>query len=465
MKQELLKRLSAFDQQHLLHFWDDLNEAQQTELAAQIASVDFPVVSNLVREPEFGNSIEELARRAEPPLAIRLNSDENPFDAIEAKKAGSAALAAGTVGAALVAGGQGTRLGFDHPKGMFSIGPVSGASLFQIHVEKLRALSRRFDVRIPLYLMTSPATDAETREYFDRHDRFGLADEDLFIFCQGTMPAVAADTGRLLMTDRHRLFQSPDGHGGMLAALDRSGALADMQHRGIGHLFYFQVDNPLATICDSELIGYHLLAASQYTLQVVAKNDPLEKVGNIVSVDEALRVIEYSDLPDDVALQRNADGSLKLWAGNIAVHVFDVGFLNDMCRRASALPFHRALKEVAHIDAAGATVQPAEANAIKFERFIFDLLPSADRALAVESDALLSFAPLKNATGSATDTPESVQSQIMDLHRGWLHAAGADVGDEARVEISPLFALDAEELSNRVPSGSAVTQSTYFAEH
>ncbi len=464
MKQELLAKLSAFDQQHLLRFWDVLNDQEQAELAEQIAAIDFQSVADLFRESGDAESIGKLAARAEPPRAIRRDAAENLFAATEAIQAGHSALAAGTVAAAMVAGGQGTRLGFDHPKGMFAIGPVSAASLFQIHVEKLLAIGRKYGVRIPLYLMTSPATDAETREFFARHDRFGLAAEDLLIFCQGTMPAVDAGSGRLLMTDRQRLFQSPDGHGGMLAALAGSGALDDMQHRGIRHLFYFQVDNPLATVCDVELIGYHLLARSQYTLQAVAKKSPLERVGNIVSIDGSLRVIEYSDLSDEAALQRNADGSLKLWAGNIAVHVFDVGFLSETSAGAAALPFHRALKKVTHVDEAGAKVHPDKANAIKFERFIFDLLPAAERSLAVEADAKSAFAPLKNAKGSATDSPESVQMQMMDLHRGWLRAAGASVDDETRVEISPLFALDAGELSKKIPSSTAVLQSTYLAE-
>ena len=144
----------------------------------------------------------------------------------------------------------------------------------------------------------------------------------------------------------------------MLAALDRSGALDDIRRRGMRHLFYFQVDNPLVDICGPEFIGYHLLAESELSTQVVAKRDPLERVGNVVAVDGRLRVIEYSDLPDDVARRRNPDGSLAIWAGSIAVHVIDVALLERMADRADALPFHVAHKKVAHVDASRQRVEP-----------------------------------------------------------------------------------------------------------
>lgn len=262
---------------------------------------------------------------------------------------GRQALAAGQVGVILVAGGQGTRLGFDHPKGMFRIGPVSGRTLFQIHVEKLLATVGRFGVRIPLYLMTSPATHDETVKYLNANDRFGLPVEDLHVFCQGTMPAVDAATGRVLLEAVDRLALSPNGHGGMLAAFATSGAMADAQRRGISQLFYFQVDNPLVEIAGPEYIGYHVLSDSEMTTQVIAKRDPLEKVGNVVSADGRSLVIEYSDLPDDIARLTNADGSLKIWAGSIAVHVFDLAFLRRMAgqldSQSGEFPFHIANKK------------------------------------------------------------------------------------------------------------------------
>jgi UDP-N-acetylglucosamine/UDP-N-acetylgalactosamine diphosphorylase len=362
----------------------------------------------------------------------------------------------------IVAGGQGTRLGFDAPKGVFPIGPVSGASLFQILLEKIRAARDRYQAAIPLYVMTSPATHADTAAYLTKHEQFGLPEEDVQLFCQGTMPAVDPATGKLLLADKGRLFLSPDGHGGMLSGFYRSGALADCEQRGVRHLFYLQVDNPLVAVCDCEFLGYHLLAESEMTTQVVAKEDPLERVGNFVVVDGRARIIEYSDLPDAAAQQRASDGSLKLWAGSIGVHLMDVAFLKRIAQSEGGLPFHRAKKKVPYIDDSGRAIDPSQPNAIKFERFIFDLLPEARNPIAVEVDPAQAFAPLKNAPGEKKDTLEHVQAQMVRLHTDWLRAAGATVEQGVAVEISPLFAVDPIGVREKIRPGTQVSEPTYF---
>ena len=462
MKHELLAILTPHGQEHLLAFWDQLDPRQRESLAAQIRAIDFDLVGRLYEGRDQQTDVRQLADRAGPPPAFRLDASQNRFTPEQARHRGNQAAADGELGVILVAGGQGTRLGFDHPKGMFPIGPVSGKTLFQIHVEKIVAKARRHDVRIPLYLMTSPATHGETVAFLAEHDRFGLAEEDLHVFCQGTMPAVDAATGRMLLESPGRISTSPDGHGGMLAALVRSGALGDIERRGIRHLFYFQVDNPLVDICGPEFVGYHLLSGAEFSSQVIAKRDPLQRVGNVVEVDGRLMVIEYSDLPDDAAARRNPDGSLAIWAGSIAVHVMDAALLRRLSVAADALPFHVARKKVACIDSSGNRIEPREPNAIKFERFIFDLMPSARNAIVVEVDPQRAFAPLKNASGAKEDTPESVRAQLSALHREWLRQAGAEVSDDAPVEISPLFALDAAELAATLPPGTRITKPTYF---
>lgn len=210
------------------------------------------------------------------------------------------------------------------------------------------------------------------------------------------MPAVDS-AGKLLLAEKGSIFVSPDGHGGTLAALDRNHCLSDMQQRRIKHVFYGQVDNPLMQACDPALIGYHILRKSEMTTQAIQKTDPLQKVGNVVSVDGRVRIIEYSDLPDEFAKQTDSDGNLKLWAGNIAVHVFELAFLTRANSGASSLPFHRALKKVPFVDLAGNTVEPSAPNAVKFEKFIFDLLPLAETAIVCEVDPAKGYSAVKNA--------------------------------------------------------------------
>jgi UDP-N-acetylglucosamine/UDP-N-acetylgalactosamine diphosphorylase len=462
LKASLQARLEPLGQEHLLRFWDQLDPSDQQRLADEIESVDLEQIQRLIREEDASEDWAALARRAVSPQAFRLDDRANRFTAEEARESGEAALSAGEVGVVLVAGGQGSRLGFDHPKGMYQIGPVSEATLYQIFFEQIVALRRRHGAAIALYLMTSEATHRETVEFLAAHARFGLPEKDLHIFQQGTMPAVDATTGKLLLAERGHVALSPDGHGGTLAALDRSGALEDMRRRGLKQLFYFQVDNPLVRICDPEFLGYHRLSRSEMSTWVVAKQQPEERVGIVVQVDDQVRIIEYSDLPDDAASRREPDSSLSLWAGNTAIHAFDVAFLSRVAGEIDQLPFHRAHKKVPHVDEAGQPVDPQEPNATKFERFIFDLMPLAQRAIVVEVHPATSFAPVKNAPGAASDTPELAQAQMVQLHTAWLQQAGVRVDEGVPVEISPLYALDAQTLAQRIEPDLHVTAATYF---
>jgi len=455
-----LERLKRHRQEHLWQFADQLSPQRQAALAAQIAAVDFEQLSKLLAGQDKSVDWQSLAERAEPPPAVRLGQSHPEFSPEQARAAGEQALRAGHVGMLLVAGGQGTRLGFDLPKGMFPIGPVSGRSLFQMHCDRLAALSQKYGAPIPLYLMTSPATDTETREYFARENRCGLPEEQLRFFCQGQMPAVDAIGGKVLLADKDQLALSPDGHGGIVWALAQSGSLEDAANRGVRWLYYAQVDNPLAELCDPTLIGYHLLSSSQVTTQVVKKRFATEKVGNVVAVDGQVQIIEYSDLPDAVAEKQTPAGDLLLWAGNIAIHVFNLDFLKQVAHQADGLPFHRATKKVPYVDASGHLVSPEQPNAIKFERFVFDLLPLAQRSLVVEGDAARVFAPVKNADGAAVDTPSLAKAALLALHRRWLQAAGVRIDDGVRVEIHPRWALDELEVRQKISGDLHITTDT-----
>jgi len=462
-EQELLAKLAPHGQEHLLAFWDELAPGERASLARQIERIDFEQIAGLYRGELHEEDWHALAERAGPPPAVRIGADPRSAQHAAAVARGAAALEGSKVGVVLVAGGQGTRLGFDDPKGVYPIGPVSGAPLFKILFEKVRASARRHRANLPLYVMTSPATDAPTRQYLAEHDWFGLAEDDVRLFCQGTMPAVDARTGQVLLAERGRIFENPDGHGGMLAALADGGLLDEIEQRGLEQLFYMQVDNPLAPVCDPAFIGHHLIAGSELTTLVVAKGSPEDKLGNVVEIDGRVRIIEYSDLPPEHAARRDSEGSLTLWAGNTAVHVFDVAFLRRMARRENRPVFHRALKKVPYVAASGDPVEPAEPNAYKFEQFIFDLLPAARHALVVEGRREECFAPLKNASGAETDSPEAVRAQMIALHTDWLKKAGVEVAEGTPIEISPLFAVDAEEVARRIDSGLPIRSAAYFA--
>lgn len=462
MKSKLQTLLSAHKQEHLLRFWDELSADQQTHLASQIEAIDFSQIDRLIQQADATVDYDDLSRQAEPPRAVKADGSGAAWSVEDAIDSGAQAIGDGEVAMILVAGGQGSRLGFDKPKSLFPIGPLSERTLLQIHADRLKAISTRYGVPIPMYLMTSPATHEATVQYIKHNDNLGLPSGDLRIFCQGSMPAVDIQTGKILLEGKDSLALSPDGHGGTASAFAESGCLDHAISAGIKHLCYAQIDNPLAAPCDEALIGNHIKAASEMTTQVVRKREPLEKVGNVVLIDDKVHIIEYIHLSDDAANQTQADGSLKLWAGNIAVHIFSTDFLKRSTDTYDNLPFNRAYKKVAHLDQAGNLVQPAEPNAIKFERFIFDLLPAAANAFVVEGLASEIFAPLKNAEGSPADTPTTVRRAISDLHTQWLRAADVQVREGTTIEIHPSWACHKQEVIDRTESGHAIEEDTYF---
>ena len=461
-KAGLEKLLAPFEQQHLLQFWDELDTAGQQSLASQIEGIDWTLLNKLATAKDENDEWSQRAERAEIPPAITLDDFRDPDSSSAAYKLGAEALRAGKVAFVLVAGGQGSRLGFDHPKGMFPIGPVSERSLYQMIIEHVHARAKQFGTSIPIYIMTSPPTHAESEKFLTENNWFGYPPNDIRLFCQGVMAAVDAETGKALLADKGTVFVSPDGHGGTLGGLDRSGCLADMKSRGIEQVFYGQVDNPLLQVCDPALIGYHISHKSEMTSQVVRKESPLQKVGNVVSVDGVVQIIEYSDLPEACAKKTNDDGSLKLWAGSIAVHIFEREFLQGVSDSADGLPFHQAHKKVAFVDQDGKQVKPESNNAVKFERFIFDLLPSAKNAIVCEVDAKEGFAAVKNAPPADTETPDWVRAAISDLHRGWIQQAGGTVAADAVVEISPFLAVEPKLLKENYDLTKEVSGKVYL---
>lgn len=462
MDSSLKASLEQAGQEHLARHADTLSGEALTRFEQQLREIDFEQLSRLYHGHESPIDWAAVAARAKSPPAILLNDAKPRFSAAQARQSGEAALKAGQVAMILVAGGQGTRLGFDQPKGMFAIGPVSGRTLFQVIVDRLIAVGKRYGHAIPLAIMTSDATHEPTMEYFRANNNLGLADDQLFFFQQGLMPALDAETGKVLLATPGQIALSPDGHGGMLAAFSKSGLLEQFAKKGVTQIYYGQIDNPLLGVCDPEFLGYHLLSKSEMTTQVVRKTEPAERVGVLAQVDGKMSVIEYSDLPVAAAAERDATGALKFWAGSIAVHVMAIDFLKRVAADAESLPFHRALKKVPYVDESGKEVSPEKPNALKFERFIFDLLPSAKNAIVVEGAREACFGPVKNAEGAASDTPTTARNLKVSQHKQMLIDAGAKVSEDAVVEIHPAFALDAEELKSKLPPGAKFEGKVYL---
>ena len=476
----LIQAYRAAGQGQVFAFWDTLNAAQREELAAQAAEVDLAEVERLNRTLVFksGGGGADLAGLAPAPCT-RLPANGGDAAAwAAATKRGEEALRAGRVAAFTVAGGQGTRLGYDGPKGTFPVTPLKRKPLFQVFAEKIKAAGQRYGKPLHWFIMTSHANHAQTEAFFAEHRHFGLDPKRVHFFRQGRMPAVGFD-GKILLETKSSLALSPDGHGGSLRSLHRSGALDLMKAEGVDTLSYFQVDNPLVRCVDAAFIGFHLGAGSEMSSKMVPKAYAEEKVGHFCVQNGKVVVVEYSDMPMEMQRETNADGTLRYSAGSIAIHVIDREFARRMAGgeapadksggTAPALPFHRADKKIATVDAAGQPVKPEKANGVKFEMFVFDALPFARNSIVIETARADDFSPVKNAEG--VDSPKTSREDQMRQFGRWLKGAGAAVEtDESGLpkvglEVSPLFGYDEETFAERwkaLPTRPLVTDGLYL---
>jgi len=445
--------LETHGQGHLLAFYDELSPEGKARLLDQIQGIDFDALDRLidryVRNPVEPPRFDGL----EPAPAY----PQEPRDADRYRSAGRDLIRAGKVAAFCVAGGQASRLGWNGPKGTFPATVVTGKPLFRVLTEQVTATRDRYGTVIPFYIMTSPLNDAATRAFMQDNNCFGLRRHNLLIFPQGMLPSIEVPTGRLLLADKGTIAMNPDGHGGSLRALAASGAIDDMRARGIEYISYTGVDNPLVKVLDPLFLGLHAEApdsSAEISSKMVAKTSPDEQVGVFCRRDGKTMICEYMHLPTELAAQRDADGRLRFGAGSIAVHIISVKLVEDLTRGGSfALPLHAALKKVAHIDPeTGERVEPAEPNAIKLESFVFDALPQARSSIVLETSRIEEFAPIKNDSGD--DSPETSNQLQSDRAGAWLESFGVriprtdDGHVAARIELSPLTALDREDLAN-----------------
>jgi UDP-N-acetylglucosamine/UDP-N-acetylgalactosamine diphosphorylase len=432
--EELRGQLAAAGQAHLLAGVEELDDTTRAAFLERLAAVPWEELGRAQAAPP----LEEV----EPPVVVTLAERERRLPELTA--AGEREYARGAVGVLMVAGGQGTRLGFAGPKGLLPLAPHSGASIYEMQAQKVLSLSRRVGASVPLLVMTSPATDGETRAFFTEHGRFGLDEEQLRFLVQGMLPSLDAD-GRALLAGPGLLLESPDGHGGVLEALDRSGELGRLERDGVEHLVYIQVDNVLSRVDDAVLVGLAATERAEAVTKLLPKSDPDEKVGNLVTAAGRQRVVEYTELTPQEARRRGADGKLVYRWASPALHLWSVPFLRRLRERGFVPPVHRSAKPLeAWIDGA-----VGEVDGWKLERFVFDLLPEAERAVALEIERAAEFAPVKNASGA--DSPETAVRALHERNVAWLGEAGVDVslppGD--LVEISPLLGATREQLLER----------------
>lgn len=460
MKDKLFHKLKSYDQHHILEHHDNLPEEKKANFLDTLQSFDFDHIFNIHKKFSMETDAKKTCQTIKTAKIITLPTTyDKKGERERARKIGESLIRDNKVAVLIVAGGQGTRLGYNKPKGTFKISPVKGKTLFQLFTEQVMALSKKYSAKIPLLIMTSYENNEDTRIFFKENNYFGYNKDMIYFFMQGMIPTVTPG-GKLIMKDESQIAANPDGHGGSLKALFDSGILKRLTDDGYKELFYCQVDNPLVKIADPVFLGYHKMTESEASTKVVRRRSINEKVGVYLSLDGKDAIIEYSDLDPSYMNALDENGDILYWAGNTAIHIFSLHFVERINMHGFALPYHCALKTIETRDRDG---KISKIDVWKFETFVFDAIPLAQKACAMEVVREEEFSPVKNKSGE--DSPEKAQEDMCNIFRKWLEEAGATVKPSVKVEVSPLFALDGEEFKNKIEGkGIIIDKDTYFGD-
>lgn len=396
--QEAKQKLMQYSQEHVLKYYDTLNESEQQDLLRQIAETDFSVLHHI------HSSSETDSRRGEitPIRALQIPEIEEHRE--EFQQTGISAIKEGKVAAVLLAGGMGTRLGSDHPKGMYDIGLTKPVYIFERIISNLSDVVRLTNTWIHLFIMTSDKNHADTTSFFHDHDFFGYRADYIHFFQQDMAPA-ATYNGKVYMEDKHKIATSPNGNGGWFSSLQNAGLLEFIHKNGIQWLNVFAVDNVLQRIADPCFVGATIARNCSVGSKVVRKNDPDEKVGVMCLKDGHPSIVEYYEQTPQLRDTKDENGEPAYNFGVILNYLFNISALEAICEQE--MPLHIVEKKIPFIDDDAVPVDPLEPNGYKFETLILDMIELMDTCLPYEVVRDREFAPIKNKTG--VDSVESAR--------------------------------------------------------
>lgn len=434
-------KINELGQSHLLKHWESLSPSEKEQLSSQIERLDLTAL----------NEQRKLALQPDIPTvstAISPFTDYVKSGSVEDIARGKQLIAEGKVGCLIVAGGQGTRLRWEGPKGCCPVSCVKHKTLFQLFAERGLAASKQAKRPLVMAIMTSPANHRETIEYFTQNNFFGLDSKQVTFFSQEELPLLDAKGNMFLETPFH-ISVGADGNAASLKHFVAKGIWDAWSKQGIRYLIYVHIDNPLADPFDAELIGFHSRHNSDLVIKCIAREDPNEKLGVILKKNEKIEVIEYSEISEEQRTARNSEGTLRHLCGNISMFSFNMDFVKSVANQYyNQLPFHKAWKAVKYLTPEGKTQMAEKPMAWKFEKFIFDVLPFAKNVKAVLYPRDECFAPLKNATGSDSLTDVQVALQHYD-RKIFTQITGIAPPTSASFELSPQFYYPTPELLSK----------------
>lgn len=393
------EKLKKYDQMQLLRFADELSEDELQCLLKEIDRIDFDLIS-IHQKAESRDAIA-------PMDAMTLKEIETEKE--ELKETGLRAIREGEVAAVLLAGGQGTRLGIDGPKGTLNVGETRTLYIFECLINNLMEVKKAADAWIPLLVMTSDKNDAETRAFFEAHDFFGYNRDYVFFFIQEMAPSTDYD-GKVYLEEKNHISLSPNGNGGWFISLKKAGLLEKLKAMGVEWLNVFAVDNVLQKMCDPVFVGATMQAGTPIGSKVVRKNAPEEKVGVMCLRNGKPSIVEYYELTGEMRTQKKEDGELAYNYGVILNYLFHLGALEETAGKK--LPLHIVSKKIPHIDEKGNPIRPEEPNGYKFETLVLDMIEMMDGCLAFEVEREKEFAPIKNMHG--VDSLDSAREMLKE---------------------------------------------------
>ena len=403
--EEIKYKLKKYGQEHLLKFYDKLDEVKQEILLEQIDRIDMDLINSLYNKTKGGVKNED--------------ADVEPIDFIDKYKCdykyyeniGERAIREGKLAAVTMAGGQGTRLGHNGPKGTFDIGLDSHKSLFELLCDYLKEESKKYNVQIPWFIMTSRENNTDTIEFFKKNNYFGY-EKNIYFFIQGELPMVDTE-GKILIGEDGLIKEAADGHGGVYESLLKSGMVDKMKELGVEWVFIGGIDNCLVKMVDPVLMGIAIDKNVTAAGKSVVKANPYEKVGAFCKKNGKPSVIEYSEITDEMAEATDENGELLYGESHILCNLFNVKAIERM--GSEPLPYHAAFKKATYIDEDGNKVIPDSPNAYKFEAFLFDAFGEVDDMAILRVKREEEFAPVKNASG--VDSPETARKLYNDFYK------------------------------------------------
>ena len=455
----LLERYEKHDQAHVLRYYAELTDTEKKALLDQLDTIPVEQLRTWFRNAN-DQSTSEVMKQDIQPFRGNVNESSNVRVSTSAFDVGLQAIEKGEVAAVTLAGGQGTRLGFDGPKGMYVLPNIEGnKSLFQLLAERLIRLKQlvtqrdncdgQTTCRLPWYIMTSPINDQATRDFFESNNYFGLPKTEVVFFEQSMLPCLD-DNGKIIIETKHKVSMAPNGNGGIWTQLKEDGIAVQMKENGTKYLHVFSIDNALTKPADPLFIGYCINEKADCGNKVLWKSHAFEKVGVIAEIGSKPHIIEYSDMTESMCKEVGDDGKLAFGAGNICNHFFTVNFILESIIPTLDDIYHVARKKIQYYnDEEGKSVMPKTNNGIKLESFIFDVFPLSKHMAILDVLRDEEFAPVKNAPGAESDSPESARLMISALAKKYAISAGYKlVGDlnSELCQISPLTSYCGEGL-------------------